>query len=223
MGEDRPHSVDRGVRLPAAELLALLPFTGLAVLVARRKGPLPGDVALERAVQGAILPRRPVKRLLDTISSLTWPRPAFAGIGIAAALLTLSKRPWASVSLVTCALLSNDSGYHVSRLVRRPRPSGHGVRVEKHVRGTYGFPSGHVVHSTAALGYMLYLSSGPAGPLHPVVAWALRLFAAPIVLTIGISRIASGEHWVSDVLAGRLLGLAWLLAFIRLHRRRPGR
>lgn len=199
------------------DLGILTSFAALALVVRARRGPLPGDAPLQRAIQRVVLRHPPLNRFLTGVSSLTWPRPAFTGIGIASALLLVSRRPFAALSLATCTLLANDSCYHVSKVVRRPRPAGHGIRVQKRLRGTYAFPSGHVVHSTAALGYLLYLTrTGPiAGPL----IWPLRLLAAVVVFSIGLSRVASGEHWPSDVLGGRLLGLLWLLGFIRLHRR----
>ncbi|HEY3259425.1 MAG TPA: phosphatase PAP2 family protein [Pseudonocardiaceae bacterium] len=85
------------------------------------------------------------------------------------------------------------------------------------------FPSGHALGSTVAYGSLVLI-------FLPVVSRRLRpvLIAAfvTIVVLVGFTRVALGVHYVSDVLAGWLLGLAWLgvtaYAF-RLWRREVGK
>lgn len=84
------------------------------------------------------------------------------------------------------------------------------------------FPSGHALGSTVAYGAVLLV-------FLPVVPRRLRPVAiaayATLVALVGFSRIALGVHYISDVLAGWLLGLAWLgvtaYAF-RMWRREAG-
>ncbi len=60
----------------------------------------------------------------------------------------------------------------------------------------YGFPSGHTVRATI-IGW--YLGLGRRIWVKTVVAlW---------VVTIGLSRVVVGAHWLGDVLAGFLLGI----------------
>jgi undecaprenyl-diphosphatase len=85
------------------------------------------------------------------------------------------------------------------------------------------FPSGHALGSTVAYGALLLV-------FLPVMSRRLRTVGiaafAAIVVLVGFTRVALGVHYVSDVLAGWLLGLAWLgvtsYAF-RLWRREVGR
>ena len=85
------------------------------------------------------------------------------------------------------------------------------------------FPSGHALGSTIVYGMLtlVVLSAVRARWRYPIIAVMTVLIAA-----IGISRIALGVHFVSDVVAGWLLGLAWIsvtaYAF-RLWRRETGR
>lgn len=85
------------------------------------------------------------------------------------------------------------------------------------------FPSGHALGSLVAYGALLLVFL-PAIPRR----WRSLAIAmvATIVATVGLSRIALGVHFVSDVVGGWLLGLAWLgvtgYAF-RLWRRERGR
>lgn len=69
------------------------------------------------------------------------------------------------------------------------------------------FPSGHALGATVAYGALLLI-------FLPVVSRRWRPFmiagVAAIVVLVGFTRVALGVHYVSDVLAGWLLGLAWL-------------
>jgi undecaprenyl-diphosphatase len=73
------------------------------------------------------------------------------------------------------------------------------------------FPSGHA--QGAMVGYaVLLLVFLPVlrGAARPIAIAA----AALMVLAIGFSRVALGVHYVSDVLAGYVLGAAWVAAMI---------
>jgi undecaprenyl-diphosphatase len=78
------------------------------------------------------------------------------------------------------------------------------------------FPSGHALNSTVIAGMVAYLllrrwSSMLARVLTVVVAlgWAI---------SIGLSRVFLGHHWLTDVMFGWLVGLAWLSVMITAHR-----
>nr|MDT0656643.1 phosphatase PAP2 family protein [Micromonospora sp. DSM 115978] len=85
------------------------------------------------------------------------------------------------------------------------------------------FPSGHALGSLVAYGALLLVFLPAMRPRwrRPAIA-----VVAALVFAIGLTRVALGVHFVSDVLAGWLLGLAWLgvtgYAF-RLWRRERGR
>jgi membrane-associated phospholipid phosphatase len=73
------------------------------------------------------------------------------------------------------------------------------------------FPSGHA--QAAVVGYaVLLLVFLPV--LHGAVRRVAICVAVLMVLGIGLSRVALGVHYVSDVLAGYLLGAAWVAAMI---------
>lgn len=77
----------------------------------------------------------------------------------------------------------------------------------------YSFPSGHSMNSMIFYGFFIYIifrNMKHRGKY--VIAGALGL----LVLLIGISRIYLGVHYASDVLAGFLTGLGWLILFIKL-------
>ena len=69
------------------------------------------------------------------------------------------------------------------------------------------FPSGHALGSTVAYGVVLLV-------FLPVVPRRFRRAAVVAVVTlvgaIGVTRVALGVHYVSDVLGGWMLGVLWL-------------
>lgn len=65
------------------------------------------------------------------------------------------------------------------------------------------FPSGHTLQ-TAAFAFALALRPGPVRPLAVPAALAFVAF-------IGLSRLYLQVHWLSDVVAGALLGLGCAL------------
>jgi membrane-associated phospholipid phosphatase len=89
----------------------------------------------------------------------------------------------------------------------------------------YSFPSGHALLSSCLYGYLaaLLVLDGPRRRWWPAAALAL------LVVGISWSRLYLGVHWLSDVLAGGLVGAFWVtccllarqLALGRYQQRRP--
>jgi len=88
-------------------------------------------------------------------------------------------------------------------LLQRPRP------LENIYDGlsTYAFPSGHAVMSTVVYGFLAVLIARQLNSSHRWLAYAM---AALLIVTIAMSRLYLGAHWLSDVLGGLSLGLAWV-------------
>jgi undecaprenyl-diphosphatase len=94
----------------------------------------------------------------------------------------------------------------VKILVARPRPNLANPIIPLHGKS---FPSGHVMSSTIVYGALLLIFF-PAIPKRwraPSIGGVLVLVAA-----IGVSRLALGVHYITDVVGGFVLGLAWLAA-----------
>jgi undecaprenyl-diphosphatase len=78
------------------------------------------------------------------------------------------------------------------------------------------FPSGHTLNATViagVVGYLIWLRR------HAIAARVASI-AVPVVIaiTVGLTRILLGAHWFTDVLAGWLLGAAWLALVVTAHR-----
>jgi undecaprenyl-diphosphatase len=71
------------------------------------------------------------------------------------------------------------------------------------------FPSGHTLGTMICYGFLAYLLV-PRMP-SPFWKWMLGIAVFLLILFEGLSRIFYGNHYLSDVLAGYLLGIAWLV------------
>ncbi len=92
--------------------------------------------------------------------------------------------------------------FAIRYIVRRPRP----FFMEKGYipwLNDYSFPSAHasVVFAIAALETWLFLT-----PLLSVVGIILSVLAVAVACLIAVSRVMLGVHYISDIIAGALLG-----------------
>ncbi len=86
---------------------------------------------------------------------------------------------------------------------------------------SFAFPSGHATMSTVAYGFLAVLV---ARQLPLPRRWIAYAVAAALISMIALSRLYLGAHWLSDVLGGISLGLAWVsLLGIAYYRHVPTR
>jgi undecaprenyl-diphosphatase len=190
----------------AAAMLALV-FAIFAWL--RWVGPLPGDRA---AADGDWRPWRwpgDVQSLISFFDSLGTPWIA-AGTVLAAAAVTaenVGRRAAALIVAAACVVVLNALLKHLFG----PTP----LWDERHDYGL-NFPSGHVAYATAVFGAVAWLAWGRRQR-------AIAVTAVALIVLMGVDRVLSRAHLPSDVLAGYLVGGAWLflvLALVDPQRRR---
>jgi undecaprenyl-diphosphatase len=194
----------RVVLLIAAVVLVAIPFATLLFQVLA-KGPLTRlDGSLANRLNDATYAHPAMVRVVKAVTWLggvAWlTLVAVAGTVFAA---TRRQSRLALFIAVTCL-----GGAIVNSLVKlavaRPRPA-----VDHPIATALGksFPSGHAMSSTVVYGALL-VAFLPAVPrrYRPAVVISVTV----IVLAIGSSRLVLGVHFLSDVLGGFVLGLAWL-------------
>lgn len=90
-------------------------------------------------------------------------------------------------------------------LLQRQRPDV----VTDVVAITYSFPSGHATSAMAVYGFIAYMIVSQLATIRQrfeVVYWT-----SVLICLVGFSRVLLGVHYVSDVVAGLLVGSFWLL------------
>lgn len=97
------------------------------------------------------------------------------------------------------------SVYVLKELVARVRPSG---LLPVLTETGFSFPSWHATAAIALYGFIIFLSY----KLYPQFRKSITVAGALLIFAIGASRLYLGVHYLSDVLAGFVLGGVWLLA-----------
>jgi undecaprenyl-diphosphatase len=104
-----------------------------------------------------------------------------------------------SITITAIVVLS------IKLLVRRQRPEGDWGAIYRNT-DPHSFPSGHAARSVMLATLITVL--GPPWSIPIIILWA------PLV---ALARVAMGVHYISDVLAGGVLGLitgsTWLILF----------
>ncbi len=188
-----------------ATVLVAVPFSFLLLQVLRQ-GPVTRiDQGAAEDLYRAAADRPAVIEVFKVISLLG--KPLWLGIAIGAGALyaAFHGRRRLALYLIVTAIGGGLVDSAVKVLVNRPRPE-----IEDQLVHVFGksFPSGHAMSSTVTYGALLLV-------FLPVLSRRARIaaFAGTIVLVllIGLSRLLLGVHFISDVVAGYVLGLAWLI------------
>jgi len=95
----------------------------------------------------------------------------------------------------------------IKLILQRPRPTGYNLIEEN----GYSFPSGHSMISMAFYGFLIYLIFKKIKD--KVLKYLLITLLSIVILSVGLSRIYLGVHYASDVLAGFIIGLCYLIIF----------
>ncbi|MBS2969273.1 phosphatase PAP2 family protein [Metabacillus sp. KIGAM252] len=126
-------------------------------------------------------------------------------------VLAYKKRALEAMFLFLCFIGSRLFNWLLKNGFDRERPSFNPLMEEN----TYSFPSGHAMNSAAIFAFSGYLLIRFFPRYRFLIVTAMIFF----VVSISISRVYIGVHYVSDISAGICAGLIWFLVVKRLYER----
>ncbi len=137
-------------------------------------------------------------------------------------LYFIYKRFWEELVMALVGWIGGAAIFNLlSTIIGRPRPPTQ-IWIVVHIPG---FPSGHAITVVVFYGLLAYWLA----PKMPSVLGKVGVVAAALLIIgfVGFSRIFTGGHYLTDILAGYAIGIAWFGAVYTLieiyYRRREAR
>ncbi|MFC4589151.1 phosphatase PAP2 family protein [Sphaerisporangium corydalis] len=199
-----------GLRLTLASgavFLVLVPFGLLLLLVKSSFGPVNRiDEGAADALHAFALGHPGWVSFLQLWTNVFGPGTWRVLVGLAAAYLVFRRAPRLAIWAVTTITVGGLLGLALKVVVDRARP--HLPNPVDLAPGA-SFPSGHAVNATLGAGILILLLLPVLNRRQRIIAW---LTGAVIVGGVAYTRVALGVHWVTDVTAGVVFGVAVIAA-----------
>lgn len=186
-------------------IAAVFLLAGTLSLVTRGGNTLPIDRETTRTVQELDgQPWRSIASAGNALGESTYAVP------VALLLLAMSvvRRDIRDTLFLLVLLLLRSAATVLKGLFDSPRPTIDVAEVLETFDG-YGFPSGHALTSTIALGGLAFLAARHLNARR--ARWALVAAWLMGVTMTGFARIWVGAHWLTDVVGGSLYGISAVL------------
>lgn len=132
---------------------------------------------------------------------------SIALIVIAILLFVCIKNKKIGISIFMNLGIAAGLNWTLKQILQRPRPTEYRIINET----GYSFPSGHSMTSMAFYGFIIYLIYKYVK--NKYVKASLIVFLSILIISIGVSRIYLGVHYTSDVLAGFLIAISYLVIY----------
>ena len=169
----------------------------------------------QEVLDGFVAARSPVVDGVVTVySDLGDPAPAIVATGLAVAGLAVLWRSWTPVVLM---LLGGAGSLAMSMTTKayadRVRPPVDLALAP--MEPSWSFPSGHALNATIIAGVLAYLF------VSRTRSWRVAAVVVPLavlhMVLMGLSRVYLGAHWLTDVVVGWTMALAWLSLVLAVH------
>ncbi len=137
------------------------------------------------------------------------------GISLAAGVVLLVRKDLSAFAGLCISVAGTvPAVFLLKEVVARARPD---VLYQAYLEHGFSFPSGHAAFAVALYGFLMYL----LWPFIKTHRWAGASvgFLNLLIVTIIFSRLYLGVHYLSDVLAGALVGGTFLAAGIYVSER----
>jgi len=200
-------------------IISVLALVGLTILVhyhpvlsfdirASIKLQSEGDTFIERYI---------LVHFLTFISFIGQTTVAFSIVILIAALFWFYDYHWEALfSLIAASSAVFNSIFKY--IIGRPRPSASIVSIlDKQLSPSY--PSGHVVFFSVFFGFLIAAMFYAKG-LNYYLRIITVIVSVVLIVLVSISRVFLGAHWVTDVIAGYLFGLIFLLVLLFFYQRK---
>ena len=151
------------------------------------------------------------KRLTQIMKVITMMGSSIAIIVFCIISLILVKDKKKGVLIFINPLLAVCINQALKFIVARKRPTEFFLIVEK----GFSFPSGHSMVSVAFYGFIIYLIYTNFKGKKKYIVICLILI---LIILIMFSRIYLGVHYLSDVVAGSLISISFLITYIKVFR-----
>src|SRR6187397_3290776 len=119
--------------------------------------------------------------------------------------LLVKRQTWFSIRVITIAISSLALMMLLKQLFQRKRPLSPLLKAAKGL----SFPSGHAIMAVTFYGLLIYILQ------HSItiewLKWLMTVLVILLIILIGFSRVYLRVHYASDVAAGFIIGLLWLL------------
>jgi membrane-associated phospholipid phosphatase len=189
-----------------AVILVLGPFGVLVREVVAEGSLTKVDLSAARDLHEVVVDSPGLVAGLQVISFIGSPPWFYAVLGAATVYLWVKGLRRLAIFIPVTGLLGGVVDTAVKVWTDRPRPE---LENPVATAPANSFPSGHTMMSTIGYGLLLLVFL----PLVPR-KWRVPLVIAAFLLVclIGFARLALGVHFITDVVGGFILGLAWLAA-----------
>jgi membrane-associated phospholipid phosphatase len=180
-----------------------IPLQGFGVLAAqiwKNEGGFPWDVSILLAIHERSHPQ------LDTFAGVFTKLGVFWGVfpvATAIGLVLLRQQRWRSLAFGIVTLLGSAAINRAAKAVfHRVRPH---LWDTLHPKLDFAFPSGHAMSSMSLVATLIILSWGTRW------RWPVVIFGSLFVGAIAWTRLYLGVHFPSDILAGWMISIAWVI------------
>jgi undecaprenyl-diphosphatase len=119
--------------------------------------------------------------------------------------LLVKKQTWFSIRVITIAISSLLLMLLLKQLFQRKRPLSPLLKAAKGL----SFPSGHAIMAVTFYGLLIYILQQSITV--DWLKWFVTVLVIVLIVLIGFSRVYLRVHYASDVAAGFIIGLLWLL------------
>jgi undecaprenyl-diphosphatase len=183
-----------------AERIALLTFLGAVTLVLTLRWWLPVDESVYQWIQyhrscAAAARARSIGPIVQAV--LTF----LIGIGL---VHRGSRPPWRALGLLVLLVAGGGIVELLKTGIGRLRPNSTPTMISAD-----SFPSGHTTGATMAAMIAMMLVHDSDWPRW--ARWSVYFVAVTSIVAQATGRMVNGSHWLSDIIASILLGVAWVL------------